>query len=52
MKDATHLACAITTKCDYFITTDDKLLKKCNDNIIKARTPLTFLDNMEDKPDA
>ena len=52
MKDATHLACAIISGCDYFITTDDKLIKKCNDNIIKVRTPLTFLDNLEDKPDA
>ena len=52
MKDAAHLACAINAGCDYFITTDDKLIKKCNDNIIKVRTQLTFLDNLEDKPDA
>ena len=52
MKDATHLACAISSGCDYFITTDDKLIKKCDDNIIKVRTPLTFLDNLEDKADA
>lgn len=26
-KDALHIACAIETKCDYFITTDDRLLK-------------------------
>ena len=27
-KDALHLACAIAAKCDYFVTTDDILLKK------------------------
>lgn len=27
-KDALHVACAIAAKCDYFITTDDVILKK------------------------
>jgi predicted nucleic acid-binding protein len=27
-KDALHLACAIAAKCDYFVTTDDVILKK------------------------
>jgi hypothetical protein len=27
-KDALHLACAIAAKCDYFLTTDDQLLRK------------------------
>ena len=26
-KDACHIACAILSKCDYFITTDNRLLK-------------------------
>ena len=26
--DALHIACAITSNCDYFLTTDDKVLKK------------------------
>ena len=26
-KDAFHVACAILSKCDYFVTTDDRLLK-------------------------
>lgn len=26
-KDAYHVACALMAKCDYFITTDDRLLK-------------------------
>jgi len=52
MKDAAHLACAIKAGCDYFITTDDKLIKKYNDNIIKIITPLEFLNDLEDKTDA
>jgi predicted nucleic acid-binding protein len=27
-KDALHISCAVYTKCDYFITTDKKLLNK------------------------
>ena len=27
-KDALHLACAIIANCDYFVTTDDVILKK------------------------
>ena len=30
-KDSLHIACAIESKCDYFITTDDFLLKKSNE---------------------
>ncbi len=26
--DALHIACAIESKCDYFLTTDDKILNK------------------------
>jgi predicted nucleic acid-binding protein len=52
MKDAAHLACAIKADCDYFITTDDKLIKKYNGSIIKIITPLEFLNDLEDKTDA
>ena len=52
MKDAAHLACAIKAGCDYFITTDDKLIKKYDGNMMKIRTPLEFLDNLEGKTDA
>ena len=52
MKDATHLVCAIKAGCNYFLTTDDKLIKKYNGNAIKVRTPLTFLENLEEKIDA
>ena len=27
-KDALHIACAILTECDYFITCDKRILKK------------------------
>lgn len=29
-KDALHLSCAISAGCKYFLTTDDKILNKCN----------------------
>ncbi len=29
-KDALHLACAVAMKCDYFLTTDDQLVKKAS----------------------
>ena len=52
MKDAAHLACAINAKCDYFITTDDKLIKKYNGTEIAVRTPITFLQDLEEKENA
>ena len=32
-KDAYHVACAIYANCDYFFTTDDRLLKYATDEI-------------------
>ena len=49
MKDAVHLACAIKAGCDYFITTDDKLKKKYDGTMIKIKTPLEFLNDLEEK---
>jgi len=42
-KDAVHLACAIETGCDYFITTDNGVYKK-RDYIkdIKVINPIEF----------
>ena len=41
-KDALHLACAIFAKCDFFITTDDRLLKHKNKDI-EILNPIYFI---------
>jgi len=41
-KDASHLACAIYAKCDYFLTTDDRLLKYRDDRI-RTINPVDFI---------
>ena len=45
-KDALHVACAITAKCQYFFTTDKKLLNKKIDEIILIN-PLDFIRELE-----
>ena len=40
--DAYHLASAIALNCDYFITTDDRMLKH-RDNRIKIMNPVQFI---------
>ena len=43
-KDAIHIACAVKHKCDYFITTDKKLMNKNNKiNEIKIVNPMVFI---------
>ena len=42
-KDAIHLACAIEAKCDYFLTTDDGILKRYTENNIKVCSPIEFV---------
>ncbi len=45
-KDALHVACAIEMNCDFFITTDLSLIKKCiNFEKIKVVNPIDFLDH-------
>ena len=42
--DSLHIACAITSNCEYFLTTDDHILKRtnlCND--IKINDPIGFI---------
>lgn len=47
-KDALHIACAIEAKCDYFLSTDDSLLKKLSDfDKIEVLNPLSFLTVLE-----
>jgi predicted nucleic acid-binding protein len=43
-KDALHLACAVEGHCDYFLTTDDKLLKKRQTiTPIQVMSPVDFV---------
>lgn len=48
-KDALHIACAIKSGCEYFITTDGKLTNKNFDNI-KIINPIDFVRETEDLP--
>lgn len=45
-KDAYHVACAIMADCDYFVTTDDRLLKYQSEKI-NLVTPEEFIRRME-----
>ena len=47
-KDALHIACAIEMQCDYFITTDDKILNRMkNTHEIAVVDPTTFVREVE-----
>ena len=41
-KDALHIACAIKAECDYFLTTDNKLLNKKFSEIVLIN-PIDFI---------
>jgi predicted nucleic acid-binding protein len=45
-KDSLHLACAIEAECDYFITTDGKILNKSIENIVII-DPIDFVKMIE-----
>ena len=45
-KDACHVACAIIAGCDYFLTTDYRLLKYKTDRI-KMMNPIDFIKEVE-----
>ncbi len=48
-KDALHVAAAIEGDADYFITTDDKLLKKLSTNVeIKAVNPVDIVEEIDE----
>ena len=47
-KDALHISCAIEAACDYFITTDDRILKKYRTGEIKVCSPVEFINIWED----
>jgi len=46
-KDSLHLACAIIAECDYFISTDDRLLKYTSDKM-QLLTPTEFIRRLEE----
>ncbi len=48
-KDALHVACSVEAGCDYFVTTDDGIIKKMKDlNIIKTISPIELINITED----
>lgn len=46
MKDAYHVACAVYSSCDCFLTTDDRLLKYHTDKI-QMLNPIDFIRRLE-----
>ena len=49
-KDSVHVACAILSSCDYFLTTDIRLLKYRSDQIALLN-PVDFIQKWEDITD-
>lgn len=48
-KDALHVACAIEAEADYFITTDDGIIKKLEYfSQVKVVDPIAFIDCLEE----
>jgi len=47
-KDALHIACALEAKCDYFLSTDKKLLRVSIDKI-KIISPIDFIKIIENE---
>jgi len=45
-KDACHVACAVMTECEYFLTTDRRLLKYQTDKL-KMMNPIDFVRELE-----
>ncbi|MDR3244602.1 MAG: hypothetical protein LBT79_07615 [Elusimicrobiota bacterium] len=46
-KDALHIACAVNAHCDYFITTDDEIIKKYQAKDIIVINPINFIKILE-----
>jgi predicted nucleic acid-binding protein len=49
-KDALHIACAVYANCDYFISTDDRILKYETD-MINIIDPIDFIKVWEGRND-
>ena len=47
-KDALHIACALETGCECFLTTDDQVTKMMGDfDLIRVMSLITFITSME-----
>jgi len=47
-KDALHVACAVYSQCEYFVTTDEEIIHKLSDyNKIKIVNPVSLIDKIE-----
>ena len=46
-RDALHLACAIKGGADYFLTCDDKIVKRATDINMKVINPVMFVEETE-----
>jgi predicted nucleic acid-binding protein len=51
VKDALHIACAIEGQCEFFVTTDGRVLKYISPQI-KICNPIDFLRELEETKDA
>jgi hypothetical protein len=48
-KDALHIACALETGCNCFLTTDEQIIRMMSDfNLIKVLSPITFITQMDE----
>jgi len=47
-KDALHVACAVFAKCNYFITTDKRIISLSSFENLKIVNPIEFIRNMEE----
>ncbi|MBI5191823.1 MAG: PIN domain-containing protein [Nitrospirae bacterium] len=49
-RDALHIACALEAGADYFLTCDDKLIKKASPiRGLKILNPIRFIEETEEK---
>jgi len=46
-RDALHLSCAIKGKAEYFLTCDDKLIKKAVHPELRVINPVRFVEELE-----
>jgi len=49
--DALHIACAEAMNCDYFLSCDDRLLKRYKGNLLEVKNPVEFIFLLTGKND-